>query len=244
MSKAGLVESTRRGHFRITARGQSLLATLPKKITKATLVQFAEYRAWWEQSKSADKDGTASAPTAASDDGDTATPEERIEASHAALTGALRAEVLERVLEVSPAFFENLIIDLLVALGYGGGRADMGKAIGKSGDGGIDGIIKEDALGLDIVYIQAKRYSRDHSVGRPDVQSFAGSLDGVGATKGVFVTTSTFAKPAREFVDRISKRIVLIDGDELARLMIQHNVGVRVRNMYEVKKIDEDYFSV
>jgi restriction system protein len=128
-------------------------------------------------------------------------------------------------------------------MGYGGGRAEMGKAIGKSGDGGIDGIIKEDALGLDVVYVQAKRYAADNSVGRPEVQSFAGSLDGVRATKGIFITTSSFTSNAREFTDKIAKRIILIDGPELARFMVRHNIGVRLRALYEIKKVDEDYFS-
>ncbi len=128
-------------------------------------------------------------------------------------------------------------------MGYGGGRADMGKAVGRSGDGGVDGTIKEDALGLDVVYMQAKRYADGSSVGRPDVQAFAGSLDGVRATKGIFITTSQFTSTAREFADRIAKRIILIDGSELARLMVRHNVGVRVRITYELKGVDEDYFS-
>jgi restriction system protein len=134
---------------------------------------------------------------------------------------------------MSPGFFERLIVDLLIAMGYGGGRAEMGQAIGRSGDGGIDGMIKEDALGLDIVYVQAKRYADGNAVGRSEVQSFAGSLDGVGATKGIFFGTSTFSQGARDYVGRISKRIVLIDGAELARLMVQNNVGVRTRTTYE-----------
>jgi restriction system protein len=171
------------------------------------------------------------------------TPEEQIEASHRALTAALQSDLLERVREMSPGFFERLIVDLLIAMGYGGGRAEMGQAIGRSGDGGLDGMIKEDALGLDIVYVQAKRYADGNTIGRSEVQSFAGSLDGVGATKGIFFGTSTFSQGARDYVGRISKRIVLIDGATLAGLMLQNNVGVRIRTMYEVKKIDEDYFT-
>jgi len=173
---------------------------------------------------------------------DTATPEEDIEASHALLTNALRAELLELLVETTPSFFEQVIVDLLVAMGYGGGRAEMGKAIGRSGDHGIDGIVKEDPLGLDIVYIQAKRYQPHVSIGRPDVQNFAGSMDEFGATKGVFVTTSSFANSARKCVEHISKRIILIDGEELTRLMVKHDVGVRTRATYELKRIDEDYF--
>ena len=144
---------------------------------------------------------------------------------------------------MSPGFFERLIIDLLIAMGYGGGRAEMGQAIGRAGDGGIDGIIKEDALGLDFVYVQAKRYAAPNPGGRAEVQGFAGSLDGVGATKGIFVTTSIFSQGAREFVQRIAKRIVLIDGAELAGLMVRHDVGVRSRTVYDLKKVDEDYFT-
>ena len=140
------------------------------------------------------------------------TPEEQIDASYQSLNAALEADLLDRVRELSPGFFERLIIDLLIAMGYGGGRAEMGQAIGRAGDGGIDGIIKEDALGLDIVYVQAKRYAAQNTVGRAEVQGFAGSLDGVGATKGIFVTTSSFSQGAREYVQRIAKRIVLVDG--------------------------------
>jgi restriction system protein len=127
-------------------------------------------------------------------------------------------------------------------MGYGGGRAEMGKAIGRAGDAGIDGIIKQDALGLDVVYVQAKRYGADHCVGRAEVQGFAGSLDGFGATKGIFFTTSTFSRGAREFVDRINKRIILVDGTELARFMVEHGVAVRTRQTFDIKTIDEDYF--
>jgi len=150
-------------------------------------------------------------------------------------------DLLDR--RMPPGLFGRLIVDLLIAMGYGGGRAEMGQAIGRSGDGGIDGMIKEDALGLDIVYVQAKRYADGNTVGRAEVQSFAGSLDGVGATKGILFGTSTFSQGARDYVGRISKRIVLIDGAELTRLMVRHNIGVGTRTTYEVKKVDEDYFS-
>jgi restriction system protein len=151
--------------------------------------------------------------------------------------------LIERVHSFSPSFFERLIVDLLLAMGYGGGRAEMGRSLGKSGDGGIDGVIKEDELGLDVVYVQAKRYAPDNAVPVREVRDFIGSLEGHRASKGVFVTTSTFPASAREFVDRVSKRVILIDGAELARLMIRHNVGVRVKDTYEIKKIDEDFFS-
>ena len=171
------------------------------------------------------------------------TPTERIESAFLEVQAELRTELLDRVLELEPPMFERLIVDLLVAMGYGGSRADAGRAIGRSGDGGIDGIIKEDPLGLDIVYVQAKRYQPGSNVGRPDVQAFSGSLDGVSATRGVFVTTSAFSSQAREYAGQIAKRLILIDGDELSNLLIQHNVGVRTSEAYEVKKIDEDFFS-
>jgi len=244
MSKAGLLESAGRGYFQITEAGQQLLLENPQKISKATLERYPQFVQWKEIS--AANKGQTERISPAPIESDKATPEERIESDHAALMAELRSEVLDRILDSTPAFFEQLLSDLLLAMGYGGGRAEMGRAIGRSGDGGIDGIdgiIKEDALGLDIIYIQAKRYSPGNSVGRPEVQSFAGSLDGVGANKGLFVTTSSFSSGAREYSERIAKRIILIDGDELARLLIRHDVGVRTRNTFEVKKLDEDYFS-
>jgi restriction system protein len=208
------------------------------------LERFASYVGWrrraMTEAEAAGAVGTGADSTLASA---AETPEEQIDRSHKALLSTLESDILDRVLDMSPAFFESLIVDLLIAMGYGGGRSEMGKAVGRGGDGGIDGIIKEDALGLDVVYMQAKRYAPDHSVSRPDVQSFAGSLDGVRATKGIFISTSSFTAGAREFVDKISKRIILIDGAELARLMVLHNVGVRIRSTYDIKKVDEDYFA-
>lgn len=170
------------------------------------------------------------------------TPEEQIEDAHAALQATLRADLLNRILQNSPSFFEQVIVDLLVAMGYGGTHRNAATQLGRSGDGGVDGVINEDRLGLDRVYVQAKRY-KDGSVGRPDVQAFLGSLVGLGATKGVFVTTSTFSKQAEEFVLHLPQRIILIDGQRLADLMIEHNVGVRVSRMVEFKRLDEDFFS-
>ncbi|MSO92431.1 MAG: restriction endonuclease [Rhodospirillales bacterium] len=166
-----------------------------------------------------------------------------MEAAFQEVQEQLHAEVLALVLLLSPSLFERLIVDLLVAMGYGGSRADAGKAIGRSGDGGIDGLIRQDPLGLDIVYMQAKRYQPENTVGRPEIQAFSGSLDGVGATRGVFVTTSSFSAQARQYAERVSKRIILVDGDSLAQLLILHNVGVRTADAYEVKKIDEEFFS-
>jgi len=149
---------------------------------------------------------------------------------------------LKRIREVPPAFFEALVVDLLVAMGYGGSRKDAGQALGRSGDGGVDGMIKEDKLGLDVVYVQAKRWKNGNTVGRPEVQAFAGSLEGHRARKGVFITTSKFTQDAIQYIQRIEKKIVLINGEELAQLMIDHNVGVTEVANYTVKKIDNDYF--
>ena len=166
-----------------------------------------------------------------------------MDTAQSAFEATLRDDLLAAILDLSPQRFEHLIVDLLLAMGYGGGDRSMGERIGKSGDGGIDGIINEDALGLDAVYIQAKRYAPDSKVGRPALQAFVGSLTGEGANKGVFVTTSDFSKEARDYLTRVQHRIVLINGDRLARLMIQHEVGVRARKTYVLRSVDEDYFS-
>jgi restriction system protein len=167
-------------------------------------------------------------------------PEEELENSYQRLRAILADDLLSRIKQNPPAFFEQLVVDLLVAMGYGGSLADAGQAVGKSGDDGIDGIIKEDKLGLDFIYIQAKRW--ENPIGRPTVQTFAGSLQGHRARKGVFITTSTFTKEARDFVNRINTSVVLIDGQELAQLMIDHNVGVSTTAKYEVKRVDNEYF--
>lgn len=241
LQRAGLLERVSRGVYRITDAGRRLLAEQPDRVDMRLLERYPAFIEWRQTSAA----GAASerGPTAAAEIVAARTPEEQIDASFKSLGAALEEDLVERVREMSPGFFERLIVDLLIAMGYGGGRAEMGQAIGRSGDGGIDGIIKEDALGLDIVYVQAKRYGAQNTVRRSEVQSFAGSLDGVGATKGIFVTTSSFSQGACEFVERIAKRIVLVDGTELARLMIQHGVGVRIRTTYELKKVDEDYFT-
>jgi restriction system protein len=171
----------------------------------------------------------------------TSTPEEQIEKAFLTIQSALRTELLQRILQNSPAFFEELIIDLLVKMDYGGSRPDAATQLGRSGDGGIDGVINEDRLGLDRVYIQAKRYTDGH-VGRPDVQKFVGSLVGMGATKGVFVTTSRFSAEAIEYARHLTQRVILIDGQRLTELMIEHNVGVRLNRAIEFKQIDENFF--
>jgi restriction system protein len=210
-------------------------------------MQFPEFASWQEHVKKTAATRTKTLPDDKGSDQvaeqDPLTTEERIETAYTTLAAELRAELLERLYQVSSTQFEQVIIDLLIAMGYGGGRSEMGKAIGKSGDQGLDGVIREDALGLDVVYIQAKKHKLNSTIGRPDIQSFAGSLEGARATKGLFVTTATFSQQARDYVEKISKRIILLDGEELADLMIRHNVGVRISETYEIKKVDEEYFS-
>ncbi len=233
--KAKLLESTRRGYYRITPRGQEVLQANPPKINMAFLKQFPEYVEFLRPTKDRDneKDNQESI--------ETRTPEEVIETAYQKLRQELATELLEIIKEHSPAFFERLVIDLLVKMGYGGTRKDAGQAIGRSGDEGIDGIIKEDRLGLDIVYIQAKRW--DSVVGRPEIQKFVGALHGQRAKKGVFITTSAFSQAALDYVSRIDNKIVLIDGDMLAQLMIDYNIGVASVAAYELKRIDSDYFT-
>ena len=240
LQRADLLEKVSRGVYRITAEGRRVLAERHERIDMRFLERYPAYVEWRLRSAGPKPAGNGVNSGPATED---QTPEEQIETSHTALVTSLQGDLLERVREMSPSFFERLIIDLLIAMGYGGGRSEMGQAMGRAGDGGIDGMIKEDALGLDIVYVQAKRYADGNTVGRAEVQSFAGSLDGVGATKGIFFGTSTFSQGARDYVGRISMRIILIDGAELAALMVRNNVGVRTRTTYEIKKVDEDYFT-
>lgn len=243
MSKAGLVRPVKRGVFEITPEGRALLATEPSRIDKATLSRNPQFVEW--KRRSAEKRPVTTArPTKELSQSSVAvtTPEEEIERAFSEIDAELAEEVLARVFDSSPAFFERLIVDLLVAMGYGRGQDGAGRRIGRSGDGGIDGIINEDALGLDAVYIQAKRYQPESKIGRPAIQQFVGSLTGEGATKGVFVMTSDFSTEARDYVRRVQQRIVLINGTELARLLIAHEIGVRARKTYVLRSVDEDYF--
>ncbi|MDR9758291.1 restriction endonuclease [Rhizobium redzepovicii] len=241
MSKAGLIASPARGRFVATDRGKALLATAPERIDVALLMQEPEFREFYRK-----EGGGAAQERVSARPIDTATPtktpEEQIDAAHAALMAALRDELLQRILSNSPVFFEQLIVDLLVPMGYGGSHKDAAAQLGRSGDGGVDGIVNEDRLGLDRIYVQAKRYAPSNPVGRPDVNGFVGSLVGLGATKGVFVTTSSFSQPARDYVKHLTQRVILIDGQELADLMIEHGVGVRGYRTVEFKRLDEDFF--
>lgn len=241
MSKAGLIASPARGRFVATEKGKLLVATSPERIDVALLMKEPEFRDFYKNEGTAVEEN-GSLATAAGATPPRTTPEEQIDAAHASMQAALRDELLQRILSNSPAFFEQLIVDLLVAMGYGGSHKDAAAQLGRSGDGGVDGIINEDRLGLDRIYLQAKRYVPGNAVGRPDVNGFVGSLVGLGATKGVFVTTSTFSQPARDYVKHLAQRVILIDGQELADLMIEHGVGVRGYRMVEFKRLDEDFF--
>jgi restriction system protein len=232
LKKAGLLESIKRGYFQITERGLDVLKQNPPEIDNAFLRQFPEFI---EFQTPRDKKRIEQ------DVSDTQTPEEEIEAAYQGVRQELVTELLQTIRSCSPAFFERLVIDLLVKMGYGGTRKDAGQAVGRSGDGGIDGIIKEDRLGLDIVYIQAKRW--DNPVGRPEIQKFAGALQGQRARKGIFITTSAFTQSAQDYVSRIDSKIVLIDGNTLAQLMIDYNIGVAPVTSYELKRVDTDYFT-
>lgn len=233
--KAGGLERVRRGVFKITGRGRELLALNLPKLTILNLSQYPEFVAFHKGSQGSGDRGVQESKVEKSE-----TPEEQLANAYQELRDTLANDILDAVKRGSPAFFEELVVELLVAMGYGGSLRDAGKAVGRTGDDGIDGIIKEDRLGLDAVYIQAKRWTT--SVGRPEVQNFAGSLEGHRARKGVFITTSQFSKDAREYVTRIEKKIVLIDGEQLAQLMMDFGVGVTEVDTYQVKKLDRDYF--
>lgn len=236
LKKAVLLEYPKRGFFQITERGRDLLTQNPTKINIKFLNQFPEHIEFLNSKKDNDKSEPEIIETSET------TPQESIEFGYQKIRKELELELLNRVKSCSPDFFERLVVDLLVKMGYGGSRRDAGRAIGKSGDGGIDGIIKEDKLGLDIVYVQAKRWDNT-VVGRPEIQKFVGALHGQRARKGVFITTSRFSQEAREYVSIIDSKIVLIDGEELAQLMIDNHVGVSTVSIYEIKKIDSDYFT-
>jgi restriction system protein len=243
LSKAGLVQSTPGNRFVSSDVGRELLSKNPTQIDNQLLLQYPSFREFYEGNETEEGDTNAkgqksSAPTLTSK----TTPEEQIEAAHAIVHSALRAELIQRILQNSPSFFEQLIVDLLVAMGYGGSHQNAAEQLGRTGDGGVDGIINEDRLGLDRVYIQAKRFS-ETSIGRPAVQAFVGSLVGLGATKGVFVTTSAFTQEAIDFAKHLTQRIILINGNELTELMIEHKVGVRVSRSLEFKRLDEDFFA-
>jgi len=235
LKMAGLIENTKRAHFKITERGLLTLNENPEEINIKYLKKFPDFlelsEGWRNSSTNNDKEEEIQTPQ---------TPEELLENSYQDIRKSLAQEILSKIKLCSPFFFEKLVVELLVKMGYGGSRTDAGKAIGKSGDEGIDGIIKEDKLGLDIIYIQAKRW--ESVVGRPEIQKFVGALAGQGAKKGIFITTSRFTIDARDYIPRNETKIVLIDGEHLANLLIDNDLGVSKQVVYEIKKIDLDFF--
>jgi restriction system protein len=238
LKKAGLLTSPSRAHFIITDRGRALLKENPKEITSNFLKKYDEFVDF--QNIKRDKSSTEENQKELFDNLSDQTPEEALEYTYQKLKSELSKELLDTVMSCSPGFFEKLVVDLLIKMGYGGSRKDAGEALGKTGDGGIDGTIKEDKLGLDIIYIQAKRWG--NSVPVKEIRDFAGALMSKKAKKGIFITTSSFPPSAHEFVKAIEHKIILIDGQQLAELMFENNVGLTTIEAYEVKKIDLDYF--
>jgi restriction system protein len=243
LDKARALTRTRRSHFVVTDRGRDLLKQYPERVDARALRKFPEFVAFQTvRPESSETDVPAQPETPAAPEVSSATPEELIQTAEGTISARLKTQLLERIQELSPAFFERLVVDLIVSMGYGGTRSSVIQRLGRSGDEGIDGIVNEDPLGLDVVYVQAKRYAPDNSIGRERIQQFAGALVGQGATKGVFVTTSSFSRGAVEYAQRVPQRIILVDGAELTKLMIQYGVGVRTDRTVELKRIDLDYF--
>ncbi len=233
MKQAGLLENPIRGVFRITDRGKAVLEKKPTKIDINFLTQFEEFVEFKSRSKKSDNREDATE--------EIKTPKEYLEEGYQKIRAELMSELLSLIKRCPPDFFERTVIELLIKMGYGGSRKDAGQAIGKTGDGGIDGIIKEDRLGLDVIYIQAKRW--ESVVGRPEIQKFAGALQGQRAKKGIFITTSNFSKDATDYASNIDCKIILIDGERLSQLMIDYDLGVSKVASYDIKKIDNDYFT-
>ncbi len=244
LERAELVKRVRRAVYQLTTEGDRLLREEPEKVNNALLRTYPAYAEWLRsfEQRQENKSTPQVVPTRSPEPDSEETPDEQLERAAGELRTMLESEILSLVRSSSPEFLEHVIIDLLVAMGYGGGDVAKSRVTGRSGDGGIDGTIREDALGLDEVYVQAKKYAEGSNVGEGDLRNFAGAIDAAGTSKGVFVTTAEFTRSAREYIARSPKRIVLIDGKELARLMVQHDVGVRTRARHEIKWVDEDYF--
>lgn len=236
ITQAGLLTAPRRAVSMITERGRQLLQNHPERIDLRVLNTIEDYREFRNRRKS-----TEDEPSPEPEVQNSQTPEELLENAYLQVRRQVESELLEQIMSSPPEFLERVVVDLVVKMGYGGSRTDAGKALGRSGDEGIDGIIKEDPLGLDIIYLQAKRW--EGTVGRPEIQKFAGALQGQRARKGIFITTSSFTADALEYVSRIETKIILIDGRHLSKLMFDHGVGVATASNYEVKRIDSDYFT-
>jgi len=237
LNKAGLLHIPERGMVQITDRGLDALAHGPDRITVRWLKQFPEFERFHTHTPKDKADDSQDM----ADDLDQTTPDERLAEAHQSLMEALADEILTQVRQASPQFFEQLVVDLMLAMGYGGSRQEAGQATQLTNDDGIDGTIKEDKLGLDVIYLQAKRWT--NTVHRPEIDKFIGALTRRGARKGVFITTSDFSPGAREAANGLSMKVVLLDGRELAQLMVENNLGVSIKQVYEVKQIDSDYFS-
>lgn len=236
LKKAGLLEDPKRGYFQITERGNEVLAGSPSRIDMKFLRQFPEYIEFRETVRETTEEEVQE------EDLEGLTPEEALENAYQRIRRDLSEELLSYVLSSTPGFFEKLVVELLVKMGYGGSQRDAARAVGQSGDEGIDGIIDEDRLGLDTIYVQAKKWNKPASIGRPEIQKFVGALQGKKAKKGIFITTTTFSKEAREYASNIDTKVVLIDGTRLTDLMIDFSVGVTPRTQYELKELDTDYF--
>jgi restriction system protein len=238
LKKAGLLDSPKRATFVITQIGLDTLKKNPDRVDAKYLRQFPAFLEFQNASRNDNETEEETTVIAVSEQ----TPEENLDKAYQRIRKSLASELLQNVVDLSPTFFERLVVELLVKMGYGGSIKDAGKAIGKSGDEGIDGTIKEDKLGLDIIYIQAKRWKPGNVVGRPELHKFVGALAGQGAKKGIFITTSNFTKEALDYTPKNETKIVLIDGEQLAQLMIDYNLGCTTQQIYELKKIDSDYF--
>lgn len=235
LKKAGLIQNTRRGHFKITKRGIDLLRTKPQKIDNDILSGYKEFLNFKNNRNNEEQKEE-------NENNYEKTPEESMDSAFNEINAALSSEIMDQILNSPPEFFEKLVVNLLVKMGYGGSVLDAGKAVGKVNDEGIDGLIKEDKLGLDIIYIQAKRWR--NVVSRPEIQKFVGALEGKKARKGVFITTSKFTKGAIDYTENLNSKVVLIDGEKLTEYMIENNVGVFTERSYEIKRIDMDFFSL
>ena len=241
LGKGGLITLTRRGHFAITPRGTTVLGRPPHRIDIRYLSQFPEFEAFRPDRRRAENDEPLPPPVAASAD-QILTPDDTMRQAGQRLDQELGADLLSRILSAPPAFFERLVVNLLTAMGYGGSLAEAGRALGRSGDDGVDGVIDEDALGLDRIYVQAKRYAPENAVSAGDIRNFFGALDLFKATKGLFVTTSYFTASAKDTAKNVSKRVVLVDGEQLTRLMIRYGVGCRIEETLYIKRLDEEFF--
>jgi restriction system protein len=238
--RAGLLSRPRRSVYRITERGLGVLREHPERVDNSVLGGFEEFQEFRSRDATPPRPRPDGATQAELPVADAATPEERAASAYRELRGTLASDLLERVAEQSPEFLEDVVLDVLHAMGYGGSRDDAAERLGRSGDEGVDGVIRQDKLGLDLIYVQAKKWS--NPVGRPEIQRFVGALQGQRARKGVFITTSSFSPEAVTYADSVSPRVILVDGPALAQLMIDHGVGVSVATTYEIKRVDQDYF--